>query len=344
MSSLTSTDRSSTNKYGSTVAPNSTHSDEAVLSDDSNKKPSDTKWSKYLEHIITVILLSIASYVGVTLRIYLSYLSQWDAIDQFESIWSQVIGSGLIGYLTVNKERITKVLYIALATGLCGSLTTFSTWNAEASIALLQLNITTMGTVNNVHYDNGTASCITILLLGIGMPVSSFLLGRNIATKTFAIISNCNNCNVKMAYLLAIVVFIISTTSIIIGCIMTNNYFVLFSLLFSPFGTYLRWRLSLLNVYFKNNFPIGTLIANYIGSLILGVCLVARVHTSNVIANNAINGLITGFCGSLTTVSTFISELFKLSLLLSLLYIFVSLFTVQLTYTAIFISYSFIYY
>uniref|UniRef100_A0A1X7VMU3 Uncharacterized protein n=1 Tax=Amphimedon queenslandica TaxID=400682 RepID=A0A1X7VMU3_AMPQE len=206
-----------------------------ALSDSAVKSP--TKLSK-LEYLIIILCLAVASYVGVILRIYLSgsCISSWDGIKNFDSLLVQILGSGLIGYLVFHEKKINKILYITLATGLCGSLTTFSTWNSEAAIVLLQLNETSLDVMHDANYITGAVSYGTVLILGIGMPPIWYIL--------------------------------------------------------------------------EMKFPIGTLMANYLGSLILALCMVARLHVSNEVV--IINGIITGFCGSLTTVSTFTSQILKL--------------------------------
>ncbi|MFS1663836.1 fluoride efflux transporter CrcB [Streptococcus sp. zg-JUN1979] len=60
----------------------------------------------------------------------------------------------------------------------------------------------------------------------------------------------------------------------------------------------------------KDSYPYGTLLANLIGSLLVGIFLgiVATKGMSN--ASNVL--LITGFCGGLTTFSTFSLEVYQL--------------------------------
>lgn len=78
------------------------------------------------------------------------------------------------------------------------------------------------------------------------------------------------------------------------------------STLLSPLGTLLRWKLSSLNP--KYSFPVGTLCANllavFLSSLIAGLALQATSSTVKLWEA----ALQTGFCGSLSTVSTYIAE------------------------------------
>jgi fluoride exporter len=74
------------------------------------------------------------------------------------------------------------------------------------------------------------------------------------------------------------------------------------------FGALLRWWLGLtLNSYFPA-VPPGTLAANLIGGYIIGLA-VAFFATGTAIAPEWRLFVITGFCGGLTTFSTFSSEI-----------------------------------
>jgi CrcB protein len=77
------------------------------------------------------------------------------------------------------------------------------------------------------------------------------------------------------------------------------------------FGALLRWWLGLtLNDYFPT-IPPGTLAANLIGGYIIGVA-VAFFASSSGFAPEWRLLIITGFCGGLTTFSTFSSEIVTL--------------------------------
>jgi len=92
------------------------------------------------------------------------------------------------------------------------------------------------------------------------------------------------------------------------------------SVLLAPFGACLRFWLSPLT-YEKYKLPVGTLLANTIGAVILAGIYVINVR----VANNACNkdwiicwplvvtfAVGTGFCACLTTISTLMSEIYRL--------------------------------
>ena len=76
-------------------------------------------------------------------------------------------------------------------------------------------------------------------------------------------------------------------------------------------GALLRWQLGLrLNDFFPT-LPPGTLVANIVGGYMIGLA-VAFFASSNEIAPEWRLFIITGFCGGLTTFSTFSAEVVTL--------------------------------
>lgn len=95
-------------------------------------------------------------------------------------------------------------------------------------------------------------------------------------------------------------------------------------------GSISRYYLSILMKAYSLNFPVATLSVNIIGSLILGFAAAlfwkeAPLHTSLKLA------ITVGFCGGLTTFSTFSWETFDLvnngEYLLAGIYVFISIMT-----------------
>ena len=79
----------------------------------------------------------------------------------------------------------------------------------------------------------------------------------------------------------------------------------------SALGALLRWQLGLrLNEVFPT-LPPGTLVANIIGGYIIGVAVAYFANTSDIAPEWRLL-IITGFCGGLTTFSTFSAEVVTL--------------------------------
>lgn len=88
-------------------------------------------------------------------------------------------------------------------------------------------------------------------------------------------------------------------------------YFSLLSIaLGSVIGAWLRWGISLrFNSVFEN-IPFGTVIVNLIGAFIIG--LAVSFFSNSSISPNYKLFVVTGFCGALTTFSTFSVEIVAL--------------------------------
>lgn len=114
------------------------------------------------------------------------------------------------------------------------------------------------------------------------------------------------------------------TCMIVLGCVLYAMalvvYFcapkrwrhrVVFSLLLAPPGAMLRYALSKLNTRapFLNRFPIGTFIANIAATLIIGGVFAAQRRPGvGIVRCDGLYALQQGFCGCLSTVSTFAVE------------------------------------
>lgn len=85
-----------------------------------------------------------------------------------------------------------------------------------------------------------------------------------------------------------------------------------FSCVFAPVGALTRWYLSFYNGRLPH-FPIGTFIANIFATAVLAALSLVQSGVNIIpIACDVVNGLITGYCGCLSTISTFMVELTSL--------------------------------
>jgi len=72
-------------------------------------------------------------------------------------------------------------------------------------------------------------------------------------------------------------------------------------------GAWLRWGLGILMNAFHNYLPLGTLVANLLGSFLIGIAVAFVNHLPNLSPEWRLF-VITGFLGGLTTFSTFSAE------------------------------------
>lgn len=228
-------------------------------------------------------------------------------------------------------------IYVGVTTGFCGTCSSFSTFILES--------FNKAANTLPEHYQYPTAGygvmeAMAVMISHICILGSGFHMGRHLADALddqMPIISNRSfNILNATACILGIAAYIVD---IVLLC--TQNYGIwrswLFLILFAPWGAILRfYLLKYLNNKVKN-FPMGTFAANMLGCLLLAVfTLLARGRwlgdrnqqiVTSIIGCHVLMGLDDGFCGALTTVSTFIVELFGLPTYRGYLYGSTSVFT-----------------
>ena len=313
-----------------------------------------------LGHLLTVVAMCLATYVGVSTRIGLTLVSQSMNFKYFPSLYAQIVGTFIMGLLLPFKDILNKnhaILYTSLSTGLCGCITTFSSWNAETASMLLQLNETSLQFLNAQNTMTRVVGSGIAIILGVGMPLSALRLGNNIGLvfqainvcerKPLRIIRRCLMAS-PVVYCLTITTWMVTTVLLIFLCKYYDNFDIMFALLLGQAGTYIRWHLGRLDRKTRNcarGFPVGTFIANIAGSFVLAFALVCKTSfaaSAGSIWYSVLTGVVVGFCGCLTTVSTFASQLSSLSFKMSVVYAVTSVVVAQVEFVCILGGYAWI--
>jgi len=147
--------------------------------------------------------------------------------------------------------------------------------------------------------------------------------------------NNINSEKINKIDMTFLILFVILIFFIIIAFFfLESSQSIWFSCVFSPFGASLRYFLSSYNKKIPY-FPLGTFVVNILGTIILSICFVLEaaysLYTSQSILIHLIEGVATGFCGCLTTVSTFINELHSLGRSQAYIYAILSISAAQLS-------------
>lgn len=141
----------------------------------------------------------------------------------------------------------------------------------------------------------------------IGRHFSLFILPRSSKiTKSARYL----NDNIRIWLFPILIIFSIPLIVLLVVLLSTGQYtYIIYSVIFAPFGSLTRYLLSII-FNFNTNFPLGTLFANVIGSYIyFGMVAINQyVHNLSLLEKQVITSVIQGYCGCLTTVSTFILE------------------------------------
>lgn len=218
--------------------------------------------------------------------------------------------------------------YIGLAVGFCGSFTSFASVNRDAFLAISDnLNtapISTYRTTTDARSRNAGYSVmavIAVLFLETSMSLIALKSGAHLATavgrltERFPVVSMERILN-------PLVVFV--GWGAWIGTIMLAIWAphgkwrgeAIFALVFAPVGCLLRFVLSVRLNRIVRSFPLGTFTANILGTCVLGMSYDLQ-HSSaarSVVGCQVLQGIEDGFCGALTTVSTWVLELDTLRL------------------------------
>ena len=227
------------------------------------------------------------------------------------------------------RVKKTIPLFIGLATGFCGSFTSFSSFIRDAFLALTN-DLTSpsatspFNTTSQPHPRNGGYSfeaTVAILIIEVACSLSALQFGAHLALLTDPIMPTLPFKAIRRI-LDPLAVFLA------FGCWLGAAFLSIFppedfwrgrasiSLVFAPPGCLLRFYASKkLNARIPS-FPLGTFFVNIFGTGILGMCYdlqharnIGAAPNGGVAACQVLEGVMEGFCGCATTVSTWVVEL-----------------------------------
>lgn len=211
----------------------------------------------------------------------------------------------------------TMPLYIGLATGFCGSFTSFSTFIRDAFLALSN-DLTVPGSSGFTQSRNGGESfmaLLAVIMTDVTLSLSAFHVGIHLAAAMEGITPSIS-FKLTRKVIDPAVVFLgwgCWIGAIIIAIVPPHDAWrgkTLFSLVFAPLGCLGRFYLAMYLNSRIPRFPLGTFAANIIGSVILGIAWnVAHIPAGGILTCQLMQGLEDGLCGCLTTVSTWVAEL-----------------------------------
>lgn len=222
-------------------------------------------------------------------------------------------------------------LYIGLTTGFCGCCTSFSTFMRDVFLALANvLPDPSLPPTTPIPPRNGGYSfmaLVAVILVTVSLSVSALIFGAHLAlalrrvtpTVPFALLRRVlDRVMVVLAWgcwLGAVFLAIWPPDRFKAGPDHWRGRAVL-ALVFAPLGCLFRFYVSVRLNSRVPNFPLGTFVVNLFGTMIEGVCYDLQ-HVSGLGAVvpaawtgcQVLQGVMDGFCGSATTVSTWAAEL-----------------------------------
>ncbi|KAI0832369.1 CrcB-like protein-domain-containing protein [Trametes gibbosa] len=258
-----------------------------------------------------IALLMPASIFGVLARLGLQAITTYDGRAVFPLAWVQAAGCLTMGFALGMKEpfgRFYGPLYTAVTTGFCGSLTTFSGWQLDVFESWIN------GIASHRDWFRDAIDGIGKTIFTLAISLSAISFGARLATLVVPRVPTLPPPPRPVRYAL-------SALAVLVYAAAYPAYFRLparfrhdatAALLFSFPGTLSRYALSVaLNARLKL-FPLGTFAANMLGTALLGALQalqsVQHPHPFAPDACVVLKGLADGYCGCLTTVSTFAAE------------------------------------
>ncbi|KAK2740117.1 hypothetical protein FQN57_006232 [Myotisia sp. PD_48] len=248
-----------------------------------------------------------------------------------------------------NAIKKTIPLYIGLTTGFCGSFTSFSSFMVDAMLALS--NDLPNPNTPSISPRNGGYSfmaVVAVILYTISLSLSSFIFGAHLALVMERFLPTIPFDLMRKFIDRSIV-------CLAFGCWVGSIFLALwppdrhnhiteqtwrgravFAVVFAPLGCLFRFYVSILLNSRVPTFPLGTFVTNMVGTLVMAMCFDLQ-HAGSVVASTAwssgnsssfhqligcqvLKGVMDGFCGCATTVSTWVAELHSLKLKHAYLY------------------------
>ena len=225
-------------------------------------------------------------------------------------------------------------LYIGLATGFCGCFTSFSSFIRDAFLALsndlptplshpADYHPTAAITTSTVPRNGGYSfmALLAVLLITITSCLSALHIGAHLAIFLEPVTPSlpfafCRKFLDRLVVPLAWGCWVGATILTIFPPDRSSNApeawrgRASFALVFAPLGCLSRFYFSIYLNSRLPSFPLGTFTVNILGTLILGMSYdLQHVPLGGVVGCQVLQGVEDGFCGCLTTVSTWVAEL-----------------------------------
>lgn len=363
------------------IKPGLSRSGEAETAEPSARRQ---KASRFATELYVVSYLILFSILGTLARLGLQWLTFYPGAPVVTGVlWANFSGTLFMGFISEDrqlfrdewgngnesKERLsdeesppdleatakiahakvkkTIPLYIGLATGFCGSFTSFSSFMRDTFLALANDLPTPVNhpypgadrisTTSTVSRNGGHSfmAILAIIILTLALCMSALKIGAHIAilldplTPTFSFF--------LLRKVLDRVVVVVAWGSWLGAIIMaiwppdrpggpdskgswayeTWSGQAIFALVFAPAGCLLRFYMSLKLNGMLPSFPLGTFAVNIFGTVMLGMAFdLQHVRLGNTagigggrVGCQVLQGVMDGFCGCLTTVSTWVAEL-----------------------------------
>jgi len=263
-------------------------------------------------------LVTVGSFIGVLVRESFA-LPLTPGSTYYADLWPNFSGTFILSYLKALVMNYAPLI-TGIGTGFCGSLTTFASWMLSAAQFVGPLT-------PDVETGPRVLLWTEVMIIISSVSLMGWDLGKHLEfVKLCPVVPISKNADV-FYFALSVTLFVVGIVAVTVITMYRPTSFML-AICWGPPGALIRWQLGLrLNSKFPT-FPIGTFIANISAAVLLAMAYViafsGKAGNEGTIQCNVLAGFANGFCGSLSTVSTFIGELKSLDRQHAYLYGFAS--------------------
>ncbi|KAL4807645.1 CrcB-like protein-domain-containing protein [Aspergillus unguis] len=306
------------------------------------------KVSSALTNLYTLSCLIFFSIFGTLARLGLQAITFYPGAPIITGVlWPNFGGSLLMGFFLEDKnifheewgrpkrtddqesekKRHTSVkktipLYIGLTTGFCGSFTSFSSFIRDVFLALSNDLPDPSGPTVSRNGGYSFMALVAILIIEVGLSLAALIVGSQLALALDHI-----RLPLTIPFRLTRRVIDPLLAFLGIGCWIGTIFLAIFppqghkswrgdavyAIVFAPLGCLARFYISLWLNARVPSFPLGTFTVNILGTVILAMCYdlqhVRGIGADVLVSCQVLQGVMDGFCGCATTVSTWVAEL-----------------------------------
>ncbi|KAF7524659.1 hypothetical protein G7054_g11370 [Neopestalotiopsis clavispora] len=338
---------------------------QTVPQHDEEKQDTKPQVSKLATQLYTISYLILFSIFGTLARLGLQAITFYPGAPvAFSSVWPNFAGSLVMGFLSEDRmlfrhewgtatydQQLAKAqngdggdvdlvaakkahlatkktipMYVGLATGFCGSFTSFSSFIRDVFLSLSN-DLPSPDLGNTTIPRNGGYSfeaLLAVILTTVSLSLAGLFVGAHLAialerftpTIPFGVTRKVVD---RVAVFLSLGCWI---GAVILSAVPPDRFShglgaaetwrgrATFAIVFAPLGCLIRFYASMYLNGKIASFPLGTFAVNIGGTAILAMAWdIAHIPDGGVIGCQVLQGIEDGFCGCLTTVSTWVSEL-----------------------------------